>query len=64
MSRNDTIYTHLIKKINEEIDVISYHLASGRATNFEEYQRLVGKIEGLVTARELLQEDEKKYIED
>ena len=52
MSRNDTIYTHLIKKINEEIDVISYHLASGRATNFEEYQRLVGKIEGLVSARE------------
>jgi|TARA_R110002126_G_scaffold288580_1_gene442456 hypothetical protein len=64
MSRNDTIYTHLIKKINEEIDVISYHLASGRAVNFEEYQRLVGKIEGFVSAKELLQEDEKKYIED
>jgi hypothetical protein len=39
-------------------------LASGRVKNFEEYQRLVGKIEGLSISIELLEEAEKRYIED
>ena len=64
MSNNETVYTHIIKKVQEEIDAISDHLSSGRPTNFEEYQRLVGKIEGLSIARELLQEFEKRFIED
>ena len=64
MSRNETIYTHAMNKIKEESDAISYHLSSGRVTNFEEYQRLVGKIEGLSIATELLQEYEKRFIED
>ena len=64
MSKNETIYTYIIKKVQEEIDVVSDHLSSGRPNNFEEYQRLVGKIEGLSIARELLQEYEKRFIED
>tara|TARA_R110001592_G_C13017865_1_gene737278 strand:+ start:833 stop:1027 length:195 start_codon:yes stop_codon:yes gene_type:complete len=64
MSNNETVYTHIIKKVQEEIDAISDHLSSGRPANFEEYQRLVGKIEGLSIARELLQEFEKRFIED
>ena len=64
MSKNETIFTHTIKKIQEEIDAVSDHLSSGRPNNFEEYQRLVGKIEGLSIARELLQEAEKRFIED
>ena len=64
MSNNETVYTHIIKKVQEEIDAISDHLSSGRPSNFEEYQRLVGKIEGLSIARELLQESEKRFIED
>ena len=64
MSKNETIYTYIIKKVQEEIDVVSDHLSSGRPNNFEEYQRLVGKIEGLSIARELLQEAEKRFIED
>tara|TARA_R110000824_G_scaffold378863_1_gene570501 strand:+ start:989 stop:1183 length:195 start_codon:yes stop_codon:yes gene_type:complete len=64
MSKNETIYTYIIKKVQEEIDVVSDHLSSGRLNNFEEYQRLVGKIEGLSIARELLQEAEKRFIED
>ena len=64
MSNNETVYTHIIKKVQEEIDVVSDHLSSGRLNNFEEYQRLGGKIEGLSIARELLQEAEKRFIED
>lgn len=64
MSSNETFYTHIIKKVQEEIDAVTDHLSSGRPRNFEEYQRLVGKIEGLSIARELLQEAEKRFIED
>ena len=46
------------------MDAVTDYLSSGRPKNFEEYQRLVGKIEGLSIARELLQETEKKFIDD
>ena len=64
MSKNETIYTYIIKKVQEEVDVVSDYLSSGRPNNFEEYQRLVGKIEGLSIARELLLESEKRFIDD
>ncbi len=44
------------------MDAIIDHLSSGRPSNFEEYQRLVGKIEGLSIAREQLQETEKDLL--
>jgi len=64
MSSNETIYTHIIKKVQEEIDAVSNHISSGRPNNFEEYQRLVGKIQGLSIAQDMLQEAEKRFIED
>ena len=64
MSRNETVYTPIIKKIQEEMDIVSNYLSSGRPKNFEEYQRLVGKIEGLSISRELLEEMEKRFIEE
>ena len=64
MSKNETIYTHIIKKVQEEMDIVSNYLTSGRPKNFEEYQRLVGKIEGMLISKELLQEAEKRFIED
>jgi|TARA_B100001057_G_C22397921_1_gene774812 hypothetical protein len=64
MSRNETIYSPILKKVQEEMDAVTDYLSSGRPKNFEEYQRLVGKIEGLSIARELLQETEKKFIDD
>ena len=64
MSKNETIYTHIIKKVQEEMNIVSNYLTSGRPKNFEEYQRLVGKIEGLSISIELLEEAEKRYIED
>lgn len=64
MSRNETVYSPILKKVQEEMDAVTDYLSSGRPKNFEEYQRLVGKIEGLSIARELLQETEKKFIDD
>ena len=64
MSRNETIYSPILKIVQEEMDIVTDYLSSGRPKNFEEYQRLVGKIEGLSIARELLQETEKKFIDD
>ena len=64
MARNETIYTPIIKKVQEEMDAITDYISSGRPKNFEEYQRLVGKMEGLSIARELLQDTEKKFIDD
>ena len=64
MSRNETIYSPILKKVQEEMDAVTDYLSSGRPKNFEEYQRLVGKIEGLSITRELLQETEKKFIDD
>jgi len=46
------------------MDILSNYLSSGRPKNFDEYQRLVGKIEGLSISRELLEEMEKRFIEE
>ncbi len=64
MNKNETIYTHIIKKVQEEMDIVSNYLTSGRPKNFEEYQRLVGKIEGMSISKELLKEAEKRFIEE
>ena len=64
MARNETINTPIIKKVQEEMDAITDYISSGRPKNFEEYQRLVGKMEGLSIARELLQDTENKFIDD
>ena len=64
MSKNETVYTPIIKKIQGEMDILSNYLSSGRPKNFDEYQRLVGKIEGLSISRELLEEMEKRFIEE
>ena len=64
MSKNETIYTHIIKKVQEEMNIVSNYLTSGRPKNFEEYQRLVGRIEGMSISIELLQEAEKSFIDD
>ncbi len=54
----------LLKRIREMLNEGADHLALGGAKNFEDYQRVVGRIEGLsLIERELLdllknQEDE------
>jgi len=64
MARNETIYTPILKKIQEEKNAVVSHMASGRPKNYEEYQRLVGRIEGLSFLEEEVQSLEKQFIED
>ena len=45
--RNETLYSPIFKKIREEKEAVTIHMANGRPKNFEEYQRLVGRLEGL-----------------
>ena len=62
--RNETIYTPILKKIKEEKEAVTIHKANGRPKNFEEYQRLVGRIEGLNFLEDEILGLEKKFIED
>jgi len=62
--RNETIYTPILKKIKEEKEAVAIHMANGRPKNFEEYQRLVGRIEGLNFLEDEILGLEKKFIED
>ena len=62
--RNETIYTPILKKIKEEKEAVIIHMANGRPKNFEEYQRLVGRIEGLNFLEDEILGLEKKFIED
>ena len=62
--RNETLYTPILKKIREEKEAVTIHMANGRPKNFEEYQRLVGRIEGLNFLEDEILSLEKKFIED
>jgi len=63
-NKNETIYTPILKKIKEERDVVISYMASGRPNNYQEYQRLVGRIEGLSFLEDEVLSLEKKYIEE
>ena len=39
------LYSPILKKL-EKKKIVTIHMANGRPKNFEEYQRLVGRIEG------------------
>ena len=54
----------ILKKIKEEKEAVTIHMANGRPKNFEEYQRLVGRIEGLNFLEDEILSLEKKFIED
>ena len=63
-NKNETIYTPILKKIKEERDVVISYMASGRPKNYEEYQRLVGRLEGLQFIETDILGIEKKFIEE
>jgi uncharacterized protein YaaR (DUF327 family) len=41
----------LVKQIDEKVQQLQEHIASGRPETFEEYKRTCGEIKGLLTAR-------------
>ena len=59
MEFENALYT-LRKAIREHMNEGADHLSTGGAKNFEDYQRLVGRIEGLaIIEREILDLEEK-----
>jgi len=44
---NHAFVEHLRRKIKEEVSRVADHLATGRATSFEEYRHLTGIVHGL-----------------
>ena len=46
----------LVKEIDIMVDNYTGHMARGSAITFEHYKYLVGKIEGLLEARKLINE--------
>jgi hypothetical protein len=41
----------LVSQIDEKVQQLQEHVASGRPDTFEEYKRTCGEIKGLLTAR-------------
>lgn len=41
----------LVSQIDEKVQQLQEHIASGRPETFEEYKRTCGEIKGLLTAR-------------
>jgi hypothetical protein len=46
---------HLLQKYRERIESLTQTLASGSIENFEQYQRIVGEINGLSFAEQEIQ---------
>tara|TARA_R110000823_G_scaffold315056_1_gene445483 strand:- start:50 stop:241 length:192 start_codon:yes stop_codon:yes gene_type:complete len=57
-------FLHSLRKtIREHMNEGADHLSTGGAKNFEDYQRLVGRIEGLaIVEREILDLDAKLRV--
>jgi hypothetical protein len=58
-----TEYTPLKIKIREYMNAAADHMASGGCMNFDEYQRMVGKVEALALVERDILDFEEKYIE-
>jgi hypothetical protein len=50
----DKIAAVLTKQIDEKVVLLQNSLSDGRAKDYAEYQRLVGEIRGLLTARQYI----------
>ena len=60
----ETIYSPLRDKLSDYMNSAADHLACGGATSFDEYQRMVGKIEALALIERDILDLEKHYEED
>ena len=42
---------HLLRQIDEKVEILQESLGKGTATDYAEYQKMCGEIQGLLTAR-------------
>ena len=64
MNKNETVYTPIIKKIQEMRYDSSNYVSNGGASSYEEYRETCGKIEATKQIEEEIKTIEKRFIED
>ena len=64
MSRNETVYTPIINKLQEMRHDWSNYISNGGASSYEEYRETCGKIEATKQIEEEIKTIEKRFIED
>jgi hypothetical protein len=50
------IVSEIISRVNDERDLLAETVSAGSVTNFEQYQRLVGRREGLKMVLDIINE--------
>jgi hypothetical protein len=60
----DTIFTFLLRGLNERKEDIHLHLATGGAKNFEDYCRSVGEYTAVQRTYDDVKDLEKRFIAD
>lgn len=67
MKQYANVYEYLLGELSEKVADIEVHLGRGQVANIEEYRRLVGVIQGLNAAQQLvldLQERQEKDADE
>jgi hypothetical protein len=59
-----TVFDVLKDRLQEEIDVVSTHLAFGKAGDYADYKELCGQIRGLRTAQSLVVDLAKNFMDE
>ena len=63
-SKNETVYTPILNKIQEFKNAWGSFITSGGASSLEDYKHTCGKIEALTILEEEVRAIENRFIED
>lgn len=61
---SESIYAPIKRRIREFMNEAADHLASGGATNFEEYIRMVGRVDALALIEREILDIEERIIDE
>ena len=59
-----TLFEVMADKLDEELDVVNNWLSDGRAKSYEHYREMVGTVNGLRVARNMVTDLERQHRED
>ena len=60
----ETMFSPLKAKIREYMNAAADHMAGGGCTNFDEYNRMVGRVEALALVERDILDLEERLIDD
>lgn len=64
MSHYASDYEYLVKKLDEEVEMVKGYLADNHVSGIEEYRRLCGVIQGLTLAKDIMKDLQKRREND